>query len=323
VVFVDLVLQEAKIELFSSASKVVNWLFTGVLATVFFGFYGLFGKLSIFQNPVISNLMIYVTAVSCGVILILATRKRVLFSLEAFLSGISSGIAALTVLHLLVSNLIVVVFSFVSFASAIFFTIILIFEKPKLSVKQRSFAVVGILVSTFGLFLASVSMGGGSYLLMSSAFNPYSFLLGSVIPIGFGLWAYFSFVAIEKRNVEVPIAFLNYSFGSLVVAVISFSIFWTNSPLQAFNFSEFRNFFPVLAGLSLVGGDILTLKSYEMTSGDSRIQETIIAILSNAEIIPLMCLSYVILKEFAVEGFIGAFVVFFGISILNCAQRAG
>ena len=318
-----LVVRNSKIERFRSAGKVVNWLFTGVLATVFFGFYGLFGKLSIFQNPVISNLMVYVTAVSCGIILILATRKRVLFSLEAFFSGISSGIAALTVLSLLLSNLIVVVFSFVSFSSAIFFGIMLVFEKPKLSVKQKSFTVIGILVSTFGLFLASTSMGGGSIISMSYAFNPYSLLLGSVIPIGFGLWAYLSFVTIEKRNVEVPIAFLNYSFGSLVVAVISYSIFGMIFPLPVFNFSEFRDFFPFLAGLSLVGGDILTLKSYAMTSGDSRIQETIIAILSNSEIIPLMCLSYFILKEFAVEGFVGALVVFVGLSILNYAQGAG
>jgi len=134
---VSLVVRNSKIERFRSAGKVVNWLFTGVLATIFFGFYGLFGKLSIFHHPVISNLIVYVTAVSCGIILILATRKRVLFSLEAFLSGISSGAAALTVLYLLLSNLIVVVFSFVSFSSAIFFGIMLVFEKPKLSVKQK------------------------------------------------------------------------------------------------------------------------------------------------------------------------------------------
>jgi hypothetical protein len=299
--------------------KVVNWLVTAIFATLFFGFYGLFTKLSAFQHPVVSNLVIYVTATMCGIVLASATKRKVLFSMEAFVSGISSDIAVLTMLYTLASNQLLVVFAFVSFASVVFFLIILVFEKPKLSGNQKSLAVIGILASVFGLFLASTSTAGGvSHLLRSSAFDPYFLLLAPVIPLGLGFWAYFSFVAIKKRNVKVSTAFLNYSLASLVVAVMSYPLFGMNFSLPAF--SELRNFFPVIAGLLVMGGVILTFKSYEMTSGESRIEETIVVILANAEIVPLIFLSYFILKEFTIEGFIGAFTVFIGLTVLNSAR---
>ncbi|HKM51140.1 MAG TPA: hypothetical protein VJZ75_08175, partial [Candidatus Bathyarchaeia archaeon] len=74
--------------------------------------------------------------------------------------------------------------------------------------------------------------------------------------------------------------------------------------------------------LFLMGGVALTLKAYEMTSGESRIEDTIVTILANAEIVPLIFLSYFILREFTIEAFVGAFTVFIGLSILNAA-RAG
>jgi hypothetical protein len=287
---------------------------------LFFAFYALFSKLSSF-HPVISNLIIYTTAAICGIILVLATERRISFSKEGFLSGIFSNIAALTMLYSLLSNQMLVVFSFVSFASVIFFLIVWVTEKPKLSRKQESFAATGILVSVLGLFLASTStVGGISHLLSNSIVDPYFLILAPIMPLGFGFWAYFSFAAIKKKNASVPTVFFNYSFASFAIAAIAYLLSSGGSGLPVSR--EFSDFFPVIAGLFVAGGVILALKSYRMTSGESRIEETVVSILANAEIVPLIFLSYFILREFTVEGFVGALTVFVGLSILNSARAS-
>jgi len=302
-----------------SKRKDSSWLISGIFATLFFGFYGLFVKLSTFQQPLISNLIIYGTATLSGIILTLITKNKVVFSMEGFLSGISSDIGALIMLYLLISNQVLVVFSFVSFASALFFLIVLVCEKPELSDRQESIAVIGISVAVFGLFLASTSTAGGlTHLLKSSVIDPFFLLLASVIPIGLGLWTYLSYVAIRKRRTKIQSVFLNYSLGSLVIAVIAFPLFGVGFPSSVF--TETRNLIPVIAGLLVMGGDILTLRSYQVTSDESRIDETIVAILANAEIVPLIFLSYFILGEFTIEGIAGALTVFVGLSILNSAK---
>jgi drug/metabolite transporter (DMT)-like permease len=208
----------------------------------------------------------------------------------------------------------------VSFSSVVFFLIILALEKPILSRKQEFLAVTGILVSAIGLFIASASMVGITNLLTNSSFNPYYLMIAPAIPIGIGIWAYFSFVAIKKVRSTVPTVLFSYSFAALAIALLAYFLFGLRSPLPAF--SQLSDFFPVMAGLFLMGGVILTLKAYEMTSGESRIEDTIVAILANAEIVPLIFLSYFILREFTIESIVGAFTVFIGLSILNAA-RAG
>ena len=297
----------------------MNWLFVGVLSTLFFAFYGLFGKLSAFQYPLVTNLTIYTTAAICGILIVLTTRRGMAFSKEGFLSGITSNIGSITMLYALASNQVLVVFSFVSFASVIFFLIILAFEKPKLSSKQETVAVIGILLAVFGLFLASTSTAGGiNYLLKNSAVNWHFLALAPVMPIGFGFWAYFSFVAIKKEKANVATVCLNYSLASLVVAAIAYLLFGMSFPLPVF--SQLRDCYPIIAGLFVIGGVALTMRSYQLTSGDSRIEETMVAILANAEIVPLIFLSYFILREINMESLLGALTVFVGLSILNSAR---
>jgi len=298
---------------------VINWLLVGCLATFSFGSYGLFSKLSTFQNPILSNLIIYGTAASCGIILVGVTKSGAAFCKESFLSGIASNIGALIMLYLLVSNQVLVVFSFVSSASVVFFLIVLGLEKPELSRRQKSFASAGILISVLGLFIASTStVGGIEFVLKNLAFNPYFFAIASLMPLGFGFWSYFSFVAIKKKCTKVLTAFFNYSCASLLVAVTSYLFFARSFSLPMF--FETRDIFPIIAGLFVAVGVILSLQSFKMTSGKSRIEETVVAILANAEIIPLIFLSYFILGEFTTEGFLGAFTVFVGLSILNSAR---
>ena len=305
----------------SLSQRMVNWLFVGVLSTIFFAFYGLFGKLSAFQHPLVTNLIIYTTAATCGILIVLITKRGLLFSKEGFLSGITSNIASMTMLYTLASNQVLVVFSFVSFASVIFFLTIVVFEKPRLSSRQKSVATVGILVAVLGLVLASTSTAGGiNYLLNNSALNWHFLVIAPVMPIGYGLWAYFSFVAIKKENTDVTTVCLNYSLTSFVVAAIAYLLFGLSFPLPFF--SQLTDCYPIIAGLFVTGGVALTLKSYQLTSGESRIEETMVAILANAEIVPLIFLSYFILREITMESLAGALTVFIGLSILNSA-RAG
>jgi len=292
----------------------MNWLVMGMLSTLFFAFYGLFSKLSILQ-PSIVNLIIFIASGICGIIPSLLIERKVAFSKEGFLSGLCSGGSVLIMLFMLVSNQVLVVFSFVSFSSIVFFLIMLALEKPTLSRKQKFLAATGILVSTTGLFIASTSMNGINNLLTNSSIY---LMIAPAIPIGIGFWAYFSFVAIKKARSTVSTVLLSYSFAALAIALLGYSVLGLSTPLP--DFSQLSDFFPVMAGLFLMGGVMLTLKAYEMTSGESRIEDTIVAILANAEIIPLIFLSYFILREFTIESFIGAFTVFIGLSILNAAR---
>jgi len=192
-------------------------------------------------------------------------------------------------------------------------------ERPMLSRKQKFLAATGILVSTAGLFTASTSMNGITNLLTNSSISPYYLMIASLIPIGIGFWAYFSFVAIKKARSTISTVLFSYSFAALAIALLVYSLLGLSTPLPAF--SQLSDFFPVMAGLFLIGGVMLTLKAYEMTSGESRIEDTIVAILANAEIVPLIFLSYFILREFTIESFVGAFTVFIGLAILNAARE--
>lgn len=299
----------------------MNWLAKAVLATLFLGFFGLFDKLSTFQNPIISNFIISFTGTIVFLILIIISRKKLIFSKEAFVAGIFAGVAGLTLLYALVSNFVLAVFPFVSFASVVFFFIIIFFEKPKLSDYQKVLVATGIILSILGLLVASTAASGGiSAFLKNLALNPELFFFGFLISVGYGLWSFFQYVAIKKKNAEN----LNVNFwivlGSLVIPAIVFVIVNAYSPI-IFNLDDIRNIFPVFAALSIVGGVVLGLSAYKDTTGKSKIQETIVAILTNAEIIPLIFLSYFILNEFTVEGIVGSFVVFIGLSILNYAQN--
>jgi len=303
-------------ELNAGRRKPINWLVMGMLSTLFFAFYGLFSKLSTLQ-PSIVNLIIFIASGICGIIPSLLIERKVAFSKEGFLSGLCSGGSVLIMLLMLVSNQVLVVFSFVSFSSVVFFLIMLALERPMLSRKQKFLAATGILVSTAGLFTASTSMNGIASLLSNSSISPY-LMIAPLIPIGIGFWAYFSFVAIKKARSTVSTVLLSYSFAALAIALLGYSLLGFSIPLPAF--SQLSDFFPVMAGLFLMGGVMLTLKAYEMTSGESRIEDTIVAILANAEIVPLIFLSYFILREFTVESFVGAFTVFIGLAILNAAR---
>ena len=295
----------------------MNWLVMGLLSTLCFAFYGLFSKLSPFQ-PAIANLIIFASSGIVGILPVLLIGQKFTYSKEGFLSGICSAGSVLLMLFLLIANQVLVVFSFVSFSSVVFFLIILALEKPALSSKQRILAITGITVSTLGLMVASTSLEGITDVLSNASWSGHYLLIASGIPIGIGLWAYLSFVAMKKVGSRACDVLCSYSFAALAVAVLGYCIFGLSNPLPAF--SQFRDFFPVLAGLFLVGGVILTLKAYETTSGESRIEDTIVAILANAEIVPLIFLSYFILGEFTIASFVGAFTVFIGLSILNAAR---
>jgi len=298
--------------------KIARWLAAGILSTLCFAFYALFSKLSTFQSPLTTNLIICVIIAICGLSYGLSAKK-LRFSRESAISGIFANIAIVVMLFALVSNQVLVVFSFVAFSSVVFFAIMIVLERPKLSTRQEALSIIGILVSTLGLFLASTSTAGGlTHLVTDSTVNPYFLLLGPVIPISLGVWAYLSFVAIKKLRLKIQTVVFNYSYGSLFVALIAYILFGSNSQLPTF--SQIKDFYPVIAGLFVMGGLLLTLKSYEMTSGESRIEEIIVAILANGEIVPLIFLSYFVLREFTIEGIVGAFTVFIGLSILNSAR---
>jgi len=300
----------------------MNWLMAAILATLSFGFFGLFDKLSTFQNPVLSNFIIYLTTVVSGLALFIIKGKKITFSKEAYLSGLFAGVAGLSILYALLSNFVIIVFPFVSFSSVIFFFIIFFSEKPKLSNNQKLLVSTGIIISIIGLIVASTSTIGGLYSFLNSfRIEIDFFILGLLISVSCSLWSFFSFVAVKKKNVEIINANLLVVLGCFTTALIAFAFIGILNSSIISNFQDVRNIFPIFSGLAIFSGSVFTLKAYKITTGKSRIQETVVAILTNAEILPLIFLSYFILNEFTVEGFVGAFTVFIGLLILNYAEK--
>jgi len=297
----------------------MNWFITGIFATIAFGFFGLFYKLSTFQESSLSNLEIYFFTLIFAIILVYFRKVKLTFSKDAFVSGLCEGVATITLLLSLVSNYILTIFPFVSFSSVFFFFIILASERPKLSNKQKILAAIGIILSITGLFIASTGTVGGISSFLSNV-NSNFLLSGFIISIGFGLWSYFSYVSIKKKT-EVLNANFWMLIGSFVMALIAFAFIGAEKT-TVINLLDSRNIFLLLTSLSIVCGIVLTLKAYKTTTGKSKIQETIIAILSNAELIPLIFLSYFVLNEFITEGIVGAIVLFIGISLLKFADNA-
>ncbi|MFH0711323.1 MAG: hypothetical protein V1944_01980, partial [Candidatus Aenigmatarchaeota archaeon] len=178
----------------------MNWLTTAILAPIFFSLFGFFDKLSTFQSPILSVFIIYLLATVISFLLVVLKKKKIFFQKEAFLSGIFPGIAAILLLYALMSNFLIVVFPFVSFASVIFFLIILFKQRPKLSTYQKLLVGIGILMATGGLIISSASTTGGiSSFMRNFASNPYFLFVGFLISVLYGLWSYYTHQAMKKK----------------------------------------------------------------------------------------------------------------------------
>jgi hypothetical protein len=295
----------------------MKWLIYGIFAAILFGFWGLFDKLSASLNPFTSNIIIYLTAFILACFMIMKTKK-IQFSKYSFLAGLFAGIGNFFVLYALLKNLLILVLPFVSVSAAIFFLIVYFTEKPKYSGKQKIFAYSGLLLSIVGIiFIATASNGLFNFVkdltLESSYIIPALFIM-----VGFSLWTYFTYKSVSKEKINARIYNFWNLLASFLTALIAIIILNLNSLKEIFSISF--NIYPMLAGICIAGGTLLTYAAFKTTTTKTRLQETMVAILANGELIPLLLLSYFVLGEWIPQGFIGVIIALIGLILVHLAE---
>src|SRR3989344_610526 len=194
-----------------------RWLWYGIAAAVFCGFWGLFDKLSAFQDIFASNFILYSAAFAVAILFVLFAG-RIKFSKYSLLSGIFAGIGNFFVLYALVKN-------FVILSAAAFFLIVYFTEKPRYTRKQKIFASLGLFLSFLGIFVvASGSVGFFNFIRQLTLDSNY-ITPAIVFMFGFSLWTYFTYKSVAKESVSPATYSFWTIFGSFVAAIITILIF--------------------------------------------------------------------------------------------------
>ena len=298
----------------------MKWLIYGLLASILFGLWGLFDKLSAFQSPFVSNFIIYFIATIFGFLILILITKKIRFSKYSALAGLFAGVANFFVLYALLQNLLILVLPFVSMAAVIFFFIIYFTEKPKYNQKQKFLAGIGLLLSFLGIFLISTGSVGFFNFINQLVLNTLYIIPAIIIMFGFSLWTYFTYKAVSEKQTDA----LTYNFWNLgtsfIVAIFAILIFSPIAFSELFSLSSLGYIYPTLAGICIAGGCFLVFSAFQKTTTKTKLQEAIVAILANGELIPLLFLSYFVLGEWATEGFIGILIVLIGLFSLHYSE---
>jgi len=224
------------------------------------------------------------------------------------------------ILYSLLKNKLILVFPFVSLAGAVSFLIIWIFEKPKYNQKQKIFAVIGLILCFLGILLVATGSEGLLNFVKELAISPLYLLFSLFVLIGFTLWIFLTYKSVSKEDISSENSTFLSVLGSFVVAVLSVLIL-NYSSITSFQFFNIRSYiYPILAGICVAFGILLTFSAFKGTTTKSKLQEAIVAILANAELIPLLFLSYFILHEWVWEGFVGTIIVLAGLFSLHFAE---
>src|SRR3989344_5417053 len=212
-----------------------RWLWYGIAAAVFFGFWGLFDKLSAFQDIFASNFILYSAAFAVAILFVLFAG-RIKFSKYSLLSGIFAGI--------------------------------------------------------------------GNFFFM----------------FAFSLWTYFTYKSVAKERVNSA----TYSFwtilGSFIAAIITILVFSPGVFGQLGSLTKSGYIYPIFGGIFVAFGAYCTYSAFKTTTTKTKLQEAIVAILANAELVPLAVLSYFVLGEKVVEGFVGTIILLLGLFLIHYAE---
>jgi len=290
-----------------------RWVLSGIIASVGFGLWGFLDKFSTSSGLAFSNVILYGVAlfVSC----IVATKYRCKPSKNALITGICSGMINILVLYSLLSNMLILVFPFVSFGTIWFSLLYIAYFKPSYSRKRKIYICVGTMVSISGLVLISFGISGGSSRAIGMySFDPVGISLGIVVSIFTGLWTFFTFLTTFKDKLH-PLASAIWIYtGSFVLALCALLLNIGN----ATNFVLSRELlFPLAGGFFIFIGQIATSYGFRYVESIASVDQFIIAFFANGELLPILFLSYFVLHEFSYEGFIGAALVFGGLFIVN------
>ncbi|HEV7394965.1 MAG TPA: hypothetical protein VGN86_00530 [Pyrinomonadaceae bacterium] len=287
----------------------------GGLASLFYGGWGFFDKLASPQSLYVTNLIVYGVAFAVSLIGLKEKRGP---SLVAFIAGVCGGGINALVLYSLFRNKLVLVYPFVSFGTIFFIAFSFFFLEGKFITQSKLKLVAGIVIALFGLVMCGIGLSGGFAGIDWRRIDVESISVGLLIAILTGLWVFFAFVTVTKQGLP-PLAATTWVFaGSFVLAIM---IALTNLPdLIEYSFSKLT-VYAILGGLCMFAGELSTYFAFRTTPADSqRLEQSITVFLSNSELLPILVLSVLFLKEYSVEGAIGAVLVLGGLVLLNLAK---
>jgi hypothetical protein len=297
--------------------KNYRWVLFGVTASMGYGLWGFFDRFSASLDPVLSNIILYSTTL-LGSLLILGKYRRKPTT-NAILSGVFGGMINILVLYSLLSQMLILVYPFVSFGTVFFMIFYHLRFKPRYLRSQKLFIYSGVVAAVFGLVLCGFGVSGGiAQVVKTYSFNSLSIFIGVAISVFTGFWIFFAYLTICVDRFHPRAAATWIFLGSFASAIIIL-LFRASALGTAVSSADFL--FPIMGGISMLTGEIATYYAFRNVDVSTNIEQLIVVILANGELIPIMLFSYLVLHEASIEGFVGASFVLIGLIILNKARQ--
>lgn len=300
----------------------MKWAVFGVLAAITFAFLDLFEKLSSFQDPFYSGIIIFAVSTALFVPFALRLKNEKINVYYFLLSGVFSGIGNLFILYTLLNNFLIVVAPFIPAAGMVFFAELYIIERPKYSTQKLLLAIAGLILTVVGSFFIATTAEGLSPSMAFSTFSVEYLIPVIIIVVALGNVAYFFYRG--TRGVKQPfVGSMLYCFSALLTVVAGTLILQPTLLLSIGKLSELGYLYPILGGTALFFGTFLGFLGFNAAGHENKMKETITTILYNSDILPLIPLTYFILGENIIDGVLlfWVFAMFLGLVMLNFSEN--
>ena len=137
---------------------------------------------------------------------------------------------------------------------------------------------------------------------------------------GSAIWTYFIYLSAVKEKTDEFSYTISYSSAALFTGLVITEILRPITFSEVVGLTSFGYIYPLLGASALAIGVALSFKAFQKTTTKTRIQDAIIAVMANGEVIPLMLISYLILGEWSIEGFVGSIIVLAGLSLIYYSE---
>jgi uncharacterized membrane protein len=291
-----------------------RWLVYGILSSVGYGVWAFFDKLSAFQSPFLNNFIIYGTAF---VIVLTLVRPRQLPPISALISGVFGGVINLLALMALQSRQLLTVYPFVAAGGLVYFAIVYLSKRPAYSRLQSLGVVSGGILAVIGILISGLAYSS-DYGIGIGPSGSVLLLVGILITISTGLWIYFAGHAITEEKCDPLIAGFWILLASFGVSALGLLLDLPSS--VAIELSP-DQLYPVAAGVLIFIGEMFAYYAFGgIRDNPSVARSSTVAVLSNSEIVPVVLLSLLVLKEYDLLAIIGIVLLAIGLFVLNYSE---
>jgi uncharacterized membrane protein len=291
-----------------------RWFVFAMLSSVGYGIWAFFDKLSSFQSPFLNNFIIYGIAFA---IVLAIVRPRQFPPISALLSGVFGGIINLFALMALQSRLLLTVYPFVAAGGLVYFAIVYMTKRPAYGRLQSAGVVSGGTLAVIGILISGLAYSSGQG-VGSSLSGGVLMLVGILITISTGLWIYFAGHAIIDEKCSPVVAGFWILFASFGVSAVGLLI--DHPSLAAIQLSP-NQLYPVCAGILIFVGEMFSYFAFGgIRDSPSVARSSTVAVLSNSEIVPVVLLSLLVLREYDLLAILGIALLAIGLLVLNYSE---